>query len=187
MDKKIYYKSFDGNLCGYGGFQYEVGKTYKRPLTDRNAFEWFHYAGTVTSTLANGNYTGKNTRICEVKPIGETEYFRNVFAPTKKAGYFTTNQIAIIRELSRDEIFDLLEKEKSKYFYFKELMPEYKHLLKRKKEIRGFSRVYEIIQRSDLSFEEKKQLIPQKWMYELEDHKKRHPEYYKAMNEKREV
>lgn len=183
---KTYYKSFDGNLCGYGGFQFEVGKTYKKPIIDRDVCEWFHYAGTVTSTLAN-NHVDKNTRVCEVKPIGETKYFRNVFAPTKKAGYFTTNRISIIRELSRDEIFNLLEKEKSKYFYFKELMPEYKYLLKRKKEIRGFSRVFEIIQRSDLSFEEKRSLIPQRWMYELEDHKKRHPECYKAMNEKGDV
>ena len=70
---KTYYKSFDGNLCGYGGFQYEVGKTYKKPITDRDVYEWFHYAGTITSTLANGIYTKKATRICEVKPIGETK------------------------------------------------------------------------------------------------------------------
>lgn len=175
---KTYYKSFDGNLCGYGGFQFEVGKTYKKPIKDRAVCEWFHYAGTVTSTLAN-NYVNKNTRVCEVKPIGETKYFRNVFSTTTKAGYFTTNQISIIRELSRDEIFDLLEKEKSKYFYFNELMPEYKYLLRRKKEINGFSRVYEIIQRSDLNFEEKKSLIPKRWMHELEGHKERHPECYK--------
>ena len=33
---------------------------------------------------------------------------------------------------------DLLEKERSKYFYFKEMVPEYKYLLRRKKEIKGF-------------------------------------------------
>ena len=167
---KTYYKSFDGNLCGYGGFQFEVGKTYEKPITDRDVWEWFHYAGTVTSTLAN-NHVDKNTRVCEVIPIGETRYFKNAFSPTKKEGYFTTNRISIVRELSREEIFDLLEKERSKYFYFKEMVPEYKYLLRRKKEIKGFSRVYEIIQRPDLSFEDKKSLIPKTWMHELENYK----------------
>lgn len=110
---RIYYKSFDENLRGHGGFQYEAGKEYRTDTKD--SFRWFHYAPKI-GTAAYFKDCGM--RICEVKPLGKTKRFSG------SAGWYcTTNHLLIVRELSREEILERMREEKCRFRLMQKMHP----------------------------------------------------------------
>lgn len=112
MDK-VYYKSFDENLCGFGGFQYEVGKEYHAGTDDD--FRWLHYASKI-GTAAYYNDCGM--RICVVKPLGRKSRFSGT-----TGCYYTTDCLRIERELSREEILEQMKAEKCRFHTMQKLQP----------------------------------------------------------------
>lgn len=152
-----YYKGFNNKLRGYNEFQFKIGEIYEN--LDDDSWKWFHYTKKISSTL---NYFDENIRICEIQPIGEIRKF-NTTNLVYKDIYYTTNKIKILRELDKNEIYEILENEKFPFYLLvSKLKPDFNILFKYKKKIRG--RYCEsVIERRDLSISEKKILLPKIW------------------------
>lgn len=152
----MYFKGFDADLCGRNDYQFEVGSTYE--TDDWDTWSWFHYTKYVSATII---YFDSRMRVCEVEPLGDTKYFRDALDGYRK-GYFTTNKLRIVRELSRDEIFDRLMQEKCSMFLMLKLEPPFEVLLDNKPRIRG-NYCHSVLHREDLTNHEKRQLLPLSW------------------------
>ena len=152
----MYFKGFDANLCGYNNYPFEVSAVYE--TEDWDTWSWFHYTKYVSATL---NYFESDMRVCEVEPLGKTKFFRDALDGYRK-GYYTTNRLHIVRELSREEIFDRLMQEKCPVYLLLKLNPPYEVLLQIKSHIRG-SYCHKVLHRKDLSDDEKRQLLPACW------------------------
>ena len=152
----MYYKGFDSDLCGYDKFQFRVGRIYINDINDN--WSWFHYTDLASATII---YFDKGMRICEVEPLGEVKRFRDPLDGVGK-GYFTTSKIHIVRELSREEIFETLIAEKCPFFLITKLDPPYEVLMNYKSEIRG-EKCRSILHLGYLSDEQKRILLPKSW------------------------
>lgn len=152
----MYYKGFNGNLCGFDDYRFEIGRTYTTDIDDN--WSWFHYTKYASATI---NYFQEDMRICEVEPLGEIKTFRDALDGYGK-GYFTTNKLRIIRELSRDEIFETLLLERCSLFLIQKLNPPFDVLMYYKSEIRG-NKCHSILQADHLTDEEKRTLLPKAW------------------------
>lgn len=150
---RTYYKGFNSDLRGRNDFAFQVGNTYSTDTDD--TWSWFHYAAYASATL---NYFGPDIRICIVEPLGDTRFFRGSLDGYNK-GYYTTNRLRVIRELSRPEIFQILDDERCPFHMILKLLPPYPFLCDHKRQIRG-DLCSSIIRRSDLSYEERKSLLP---------------------------
>lgn len=150
---RTYYKGFNGDLRGRNDYAFRVGDTYSTETDD--TWRWFHYAAYASATL---NYFGQDLRICIVEPLGKTCFFRSSLDGYNK-GYYTTSKLKIIRELSRLEIFQILDAEKCPFQMILKLQPPYSYLCDHKSQIRG-DRCSCVIKRSDLSYEERRSLLP---------------------------
>lgn len=150
---RTYYKGFNGDLRGRNDYTFQVGNVYSTEIDD--TWSWFHYAAYASATL---NYFDSDIRICIVEPVGEKCFFRSSLDGYNK-GYYTTNKIRIVRELSRSEIFQILVAEKCPFRMILKLRPPYPFLFNHKNQIRG-SCCRNIIERNDLSYEERKSLLP---------------------------
>lgn len=93
-----YYKSFDENLCGHNGFQFEVGKEFTTDNED--TWQRFHMCKNIRNTM----YYYKFPRICIVEPIEDITIFDSTTLSCSK--------IRIICELSKKEIINQLKKER---------------------------------------------------------------------------
>ncbi len=152
-----YYKAFDSEFMGYGGYQFEIGKTYQTDNIDN--WEWFHYAEHISSTLINFS-NSKNIRVCIVTPLGEICKFKARNDGYEKGYYFTTNKIKILKELSYEQILSLLEEEKCSFEMIVQYMkPSADYLIKNKAKIKK-SCIAHIIKRDDLSLDEKIEILP---------------------------
>ena len=151
--EKSFYKSFDKDLRGRNGFQYEVGKTFEPDTKDQ--WYWLHFGEYVSSTLIHNN---QDIRICEVKPLGQVNFYRT-FADGYNKGEYNTDKLLIVRELSRDEIFEKLIEEKCNPGLFFKLKPPFEVLLRVKDRLNKWDKLG-IIQRQDLTVKQKKQLLP---------------------------
>ena len=152
----MFYKGFDANLCGYGGYPFEVGRTYAMDIDD--TWSWYHYTKYASATI---NYFDARMRICEVEPLGDTKRFHEALDGYGK-GYFTTNKLRIVRELSRAEIFDTLRMEKCSLFLLLRLNPPFEVLMGYKTAIRG-DYCRSVLQMDYLTDDEKKELLPRIW------------------------
>lgn len=153
-----YYKSFNDKLQGWNNFQFELNGNYQIDHSDN--WEWFHFAQYISSTLIHHG-KNKNYRICTVEPLGKIKKFRARYDGYNKGFYYTTNKIKIINELTYDEIFDVLIYEKCNFqMIFKYTTPPYSYLLENKKKIRGEHFCSIIAKRTDLTLEEKYELLP---------------------------
>jgi len=158
---RTFYKGFNGDMKGRNDYQFEVGGTYSTDTNDN--WVWFHYAAYASATL---NYFQADIRICIVEPLGDTRFFSSAMDGYNK-GYYTTNKLAIIRELTREEIFQLLDAEKCPFYMVLRLNPPYSYLVQHKSQIRG-ERCHSIIRRSDLTYDERKSLLPKSWVRYLD-------------------
>lgn len=158
--KRIYYKSFDENLCGMNGFQYEVGKAFMAD-TD-NTWHWLHFATKVSETL---RHYGKGIRICEVEPLGRVNRYYS--------WDINTDCLYIIRELSKEEILEKLAEEKCRAYDMRNVEPPYEFLNAHRDLIKPLDR-NSILYAPQLTAEQKKDLLPKCWakqvdMWELHD------------------
>ena len=162
----MYYKAFDKDLRGYNGFQFEVGKTYVHENDD--SWHWFHYSHFLRVGLYY--YTHPDSRFCIVEPQGMRQRFcSNVGI---RGNYWTTQKIRIVRELSREEVYEILFKEHTPFWLMNILKPPFEVLQQYGKRIRGKD-VAEIIEtRYDFTLEQKKALIPKKYHRRAEIHEK---------------
>lgn len=150
----MYIKAFTNKLQGYGGYQFEVGKTYTTDTSDN--WRWFHYANTLTETLKH--YKEAGTRFCEVVPIGRQKHFKS-----SQFNYWSTDSIYIQRELPAEEIYKIILNESPKYYLIRHLNLPYevvKCILPKRLPLEA---KYDIIRRKDLSYEQKKMLLPKSY------------------------
>ncbi len=160
----MYYKAFDKDLRGYNGFQFEVGKTYTHER--RDSWRWFHYSHYLRVTL--WYYANPDSRFCIVEPQGMRQIFHSYVVV--RGSYWTTPKIRIVRELSREEVYEILFKEHTPFWLMNILKPPFEVLQQYGKRIRG-NDVDEIIQtRDDFTLEQIKALIPKKHHHRAEVH-----------------
>lgn len=99
------YKAFDSDFTCHNGFKYEVGKTYE--LGPGEELEickcGFHFCENLIDVY--GYYKNDlDTRVAEVEALGDIQ---------QEGTKFVTNKIKILREVSLDEIVDLIDKARS--------------------------------------------------------------------------
>lgn len=152
MTKK-YYKAMNSDLTGRFGTQYEVGKTFY--TGDDDDWTWFHYTDNITDTLHF--YHTSDVRFCEVKPLGKIVNFGRIHPY-----YWTTNRIEIVREIPRDEIYEMLLEEKCNTYFLLRLYPPFEILSRCKTHNRGWSQSV-LTQHPGLTIAEKEQLLPKKY------------------------
>lgn len=143
-------KGFNKDLTGANDFQFEVGKIYRTDNPD--CFFWFHYSDSFRSVLEN--YHNSDSRYCEVEALGRVHKFQD---------HATTDKIKIVREIPREEMFQIFSQTKMpkhlRRFYLERLKPSFEVLLEHKEDI--YSNVcFDILQRKDLTNEQKKELLP---------------------------
>lgn len=148
---KQYVKAFNTDMTGYGGYAFEVGKTYETETDD--TWRWFHYADRLSTALSF--YNTPNVRFCVVEPLGDHLNFRCAL----NGRYHTTNKIRIVREIEREEMFRMLLDEDCPFWLIKRLNPPYEVFLRYNKHIRG-DNCYEVLKRQDLTADQKKSLLP---------------------------
>ena len=113
------FKGFDKNLC-CRGFQYEVGKTYEMEEPPIICKQGFHFAvgfSTVEEYYPLIDYCERydnnalygetipyfsGNRYCEIEAIGEID--KDTFITTSPK--LVTNKIRIVRELSKEEVYE---------------------------------------------------------------------------------
>ncbi len=162
----IYYKAFSPNLCGWGGYQYEIGKecTVDNGKNPDDCWAWAHYSPFVevcvhhAGNLLDGFPMDALPRICEVVPIGETHKFRERYGDRMRC-YYTAHSIRIGRELSHDEIIRHLWDEKAEPMYFLKMYAPFEDLEKMKTKFRGEAGARAIIGLSYLTYNQKKALL----------------------------
>ena len=100
-----YYKAFDKNLqCR--GMQYEIGKEYTFDGEPIPCQQGFHFCKSIADCYNFYDMT-KNTRICEVEPLGDTA--------TDDEVKFCTNKIKIIAEIENPRLRSNLSESSSGY------------------------------------------------------------------------
>ena len=108
------YKAFNEKLqCNpdpRNPFQYEVGETYSMEDHPILCVRGFHLCANVSDCYNYYPYP-RRTRICEVEATGWIEFSNDFLASDGKQGKLVTNEIIILRELTRDEIADRLMEE----------------------------------------------------------------------------
>lgn len=163
MSKKptVFFKSFDKNLQGRNGFQYEIGKTFV-PGTD-DQWHWLHFSAYVAGTLIHND---ADMRICEVKPLGQVNFYHCTLDGYNR-GEYNTDQLMIVRELSRDEIFDRLIREKCRPSLFLKLKPPFEVLIQVKDRLTKGDKLT-IIALPYLTVQQKKRLLPVSYYRRIE-------------------
>ena len=92
------YKVFHEDFTCYGGFRYEVGKTYTMDGDPVCCERGFHFCVNVIDCFSDYSFDPKN-RVAEVEAFG---------AISRKYNKCCTNGIKIVRELSWNEVLNLV-------------------------------------------------------------------------------
>lgn len=96
----LYFKGFDLDLRGDGGYQYEVGKEYTSDGP-------YYFAAKVS--VCAGYYKVDEGRYCVVEPIGPLTETKG--DPINGRGFYTAPGIRIVREMSRDDAVHMMMQE----------------------------------------------------------------------------
>ena len=96
----VYYKGFNQDLT-CRKFQYEVGKTYKHEGKISLCYKGFHYCHELSQCFRYYGNNGTN-KYCIVKPKGEV---------LKASDKLVTSEIEIVRELTKEEVENILNEE----------------------------------------------------------------------------
>lgn len=155
MKTSKYYKGLDDNLRGRNGFQYEIGKEFTADTDD--SWHWLHFARKVTDAIWYGK------RVVEVEPVKPTQYYGNYSDLNAKT-------IRIVRELSRDEIFEKLIEEKCPVFGMVYIEPTFEELLRMKDHIRRSDHESILWDFDWLTAEQKMALLPKSWAARVRTH-----------------
>lgn len=163
----IYYKAFDPNLCGWGGFQYEIGKefTVEDPKNPEDTWRWTSFSHSMECCIQNShnlNIRDAIPRVCEVTPIGRTHRFVEWIGSHYRS-YYTAHRIKIGQELSREEIVLLLRAENSYPQFLLDMHPTYDELRHMKSKFRGYSGALSIVKLPYLTAEQKRSLIAKQY------------------------
>ncbi len=170
---KTFYKTMDCNLQGNDGFQYSAPGIFEPDYCNKyNDKNWLYCSDCFSSTVTYGNMNDVDDeihglihpRVCVVKPIGCT--LRKSVG--KNRNFYRTDRLEVIRELTREEIFALMEKENTpilERLNFDDLPYEMLYSMRR---VRTHSYSYRryVLLRKDLSAEQKRSLLP-KYLHHL--------------------
>jgi len=152
MEKKLYYKGLDENLCAHNGFQYEIGKAYTAKTDD--SWHWLHFAKKVTDVIFYGS------RVVEVEPLTQVQKYGSYSDMNAKT-------IRIVRELPHEEIVAKLVDEKCPFYEMKDIKPTYDELLRYKSHIRRYDHYSICFDFDWLTAEQKLSLLPKSWAREV--------------------
>ncbi len=155
----MFIKAFTADLTGYGGYQFEIGKTYETDTDDD--WRWFHYTASAAQALRQ--YNSPDTRFCEVEPIASSKRFRAL-----DTDYYTTAKLRIVREISCDDMLQLLMAERCPFYLLKRLDPPFDVLAACVPTRKSFSACADILHKSYLTIEQRKFLLPKKYHKYLE-------------------
>jgi len=155
----MFIKAFNADLTGYGGYQYEIGKAY---ATDRDD-DWrrFHYSASATQALRQ--YSSPDARFCEVEPMASSKRFRAL-----DTDYYTTAKLRIVREISRDDVLQMLVAEGGPFCLLTRLDPPFDVLAACVPVRKSFSACADILHKSYLSIDRRRALLPKKYRKCLE-------------------
>ena len=156
----MYYKACTKDLTGYGGFQFEPDRVYE--TDDSDDWRWFHYTKSLKHTLRY--YHDPDTRFLEVRPLGNRQHF-----VTADSNYWTTNRLEIIREIDREEAYELLLAECCRFYEICQLDPPYEIMKKIVPKHLSDGQKHYIAMRPDLTIQQKKDLLPAYWHKHLHE------------------
>jgi len=155
----MFIKAFNADLTGYGGFQFEVGQTYETDTDDN--WRWFHYTASAAQALRQ--YNSPDTRFCEVESMAPSKRFR-----AHNTDYYTTAKLRIVREISRDDVLQMLMAERCPFYLLTRLDPPYDVLASCVPARKSFTACADILNKSYLTIEQRKSLLPKKYHKYLE-------------------
>lgn len=155
----MFIKAFNADLTGYGGFQFEVGQTYETDTDDN--WRWFHYTASAAQALRQ--YNSPDTRFCEVESMAPSKRFR-----AHNTDYYTTAKLRIVREISRDDVLQMLMAERCPFYLLTRLDPPYDMLASCVPARKSFTACADILNKSYLTIEQRKSLLPKKYHKYLE-------------------
>lgn len=155
----MFIKAFNADLTGHGGFQFEVGQTYETDTDDN--WRWFHYTASAAQALRQ--YNSPDTRFCEVEPMAPSKRFR-----AHNTDYYTTAKLRIVREISRDDVLQMLMAERCPFYLLTRLDTPYDVLASCAPARKSFTACADILNKSYLTIEQRKSLLPKKYHKYLE-------------------
>lgn len=175
-ESKIYYKAFDPNLCDEDRFQYTVGEE----IVVENIYDP-NYKGAWTVCYSNialclsqseskvMKYANPalTARICEVQPTGNT-YIGSKIYFEKPCSYCLTNRLKVIRELSSEEIINLLWDTDAYFLEFIRMHAPFEDLYKLKDNFQILDNAGTLFDLSYLSKAQIKELIPEAYYHYLD-------------------
>lgn len=155
----MFIKAFTADLTGYGGYQFEIGKTYETDTDDD--WRWFHYTASAAQALRQ--YNSPDTRFCEVESMAPSKRFRAHYTD-----YYTTAKLRIVREISRDDVLQMLMAERCPFYLLTRLDPPYDVLASCVPARKSFTACADILNKSYLTIKQQKSLLPKKYHKYLE-------------------
>ena len=155
----MFIKAFNADLTGYGGFQFEVGQTYETDTDDN--WRWFHYTASAAQALRQ--YNSPDTRFCEVESMAPSKRFRAHYTD-----YYTTAKLRIVQEINRDDMLQMLMAEQCPFYLLTRLDPPFDVLAACVRTRKSFSACADILNKSYLTIEQRKSLLPKKYHKYLE-------------------
>lgn len=109
------YKGLNPDMTGYGGFQYELGKTYYADGDIEECKNGFHFCLQLTHIPAYGYRWQEKTRYFKVKALVREEDYLGYGQYGIKLGTLivvtklVAKEITLIEELALDEVYNALE------------------------------------------------------------------------------
>lgn len=148
MNKRLYYKGLNDNLCGKNNFQYAIGEIFTAGTDD--PWHWLYFTKKVTRAIPYGK------RIVEVMPITAVRCFGGRDDRNART-------IRIVRELFREEILEKLIQEKCPFYKMVYIEPTYEELLRYRDYIKPCDH-YSICCEFDwLTEDQKMEFLPKWW------------------------
>lgn len=106
--------------------------------------------------------------ICEVEPNGESVQ-RDKFYMKKRFPYYLSNRIAVIRELTMDEVVQRLWDEGANFNIFISAHAPFEELVKLKEYFNNLDTVGRLLRLSYLTTDQLRELLPQKYHKYIDD------------------
>lgn len=165
-----FYKAFSPNFCDENNFQFALGKEteIENPYQPDFVYAWGRCDTKLEACIRNSYKLMKyfsfdaTPHICEVEPNGEAVQ-RDDFFMKKRFPYGLSNRIAVIREITTDEVMQCLWNEGADFNTFITAHAPFEELMKLKEHFNNLDTVGRLLRLSYLTKEQLRELLPQKY------------------------